>query len=64
MAKNNREYIDNYNKENYIQLSIRLKPEVNDALNEHIEVTHESKNGFISRAIKETINNDTDGYLY
>lgn len=47
-----------YEKENYDKVLIRLDKGKKDKIKAHAEINGESINGFVNRAIDETINND------
>lgn len=47
-----------YQKENYIQLNIRLAPETRKEIDDHVVYTGETMTKFVKRAIAETIERD------
>ena len=49
-----------YNKTAYRQLNLKLKPEIMEALNKHCEAFSHAKNSFITQAIKEKIERETN----
>lgn len=52
-------YINNYKKENYKRFIVELPKEKYSELKNHTQETGESINGFIKRAIDETLHRDT-----
>lgn len=52
-ARANKRYL-----EKFAEVKVRMQPEERDALKAHAEAHNESVNGFINRAIKETIERD------
>lgn len=50
--------INEYKKANYKRVSLELKKDFYNEIQEHIEETGESLNGFIKRAIKEQLKRD------
>lgn len=49
---------DKWNKENQKRISIVMNNDFYLRINNHIEKTGETKNGFITRAIRETLNKE------
>ena len=58
MTFNQTEYTLKYAKEKYKRVPLDLKLEDYDKVKDHAETMNESINGFIKRAINETIAND------
>ncbi len=56
---NRTEYINNYKRDKYKRVGFELPKEDYEALKAHTLERNESVNGFIKRAIKETIERDT-----
>ena len=52
------EYNRNYRKEKLKRIPLDVTPEQYKTIKEHTEKTNESVNGFIKRAINETIERD------
>ena len=50
-----------YQKENYIQLNIRLAPETRKEIDDHVVYTGETMTKFVKRAVRETIERDRQG---
>ena len=55
---NRTEYINNFKKEKYKRIGLELPKEKYEELKSHIDDTGETVNGFIKRAISETIDRD------
>ena len=55
---NTTEYHRNYRKEKLKRISLEIQKEFYETIKEHTQTTNETVNGFIKRAIKETIEND------
>lgn len=53
------EYMKEYRKNKLRRIPLDVTPEQYETLKEHTENTHETVNGFIKRAINETIERDT-----
>lgn len=52
-------YKNQYNKENYARIGLYVKPDLKEAIEEHIKNTSDkSVNAFINRAINETMERD------
>lgn len=51
-------YKRDYNEKNYARIGIYVEPELKDEIKEHLKSTGESMNGFINRAINETMERD------
>ena len=47
-----------WDSENLKRISVAMPVELHERMTDHIGNTGETKNGFIKRAIKETIDND------
>lgn len=58
MNKNNIEYINNYNKENYKNVALRIKPNDYDIINNYCKDMNISKQALFLNAVKYIINND------
>lgn len=56
---NKTEYQRNYRKEKLKRISLEVPHDYYNTIKAHTETTHESVNGFIKRAINETIKRDT-----
>ncbi len=54
----NRRAVAKYKKENYDQIQLRVPKGGKDRLKAHAETQGESLNGFINRAISQTIQQD------
>ena len=54
----NRRAVAKYKKENYDQIQLRVPKGGKDRLKAHAEAQGESLNGFINRAISQTIQQD------
>lgn len=55
-------YKNQFNKDNYARIGLYVKPDLKEALEEHIKNTSDrSVNSFIIRAISETMERDKDG---
>ena len=54
----NRRAVAKYKKENYDQIQLRVPKGGKDRLKQHAESQGESLNGFINRAISQTIQQD------
>lgn len=54
----NRRAVAKYKKENYDQIQLRVPKGDKDRLKQHAESQGESLNGFINRAISQTIQQD------
>ena len=54
----NRRAVAKYKKENYDQIQLRVPKGDKDRLKAHAEAQGESLNGFINRAISQTIQQD------
>ena len=54
-------YKNNFNREKYDRVSVMLPKGDKDRIKTHSNSTGESVNGFINRAINETIERDTAG---
>ena len=52
---NRNEYINNYKRETYKRISFELKKTDFEEVKAHTQETSETVNGFIKRAIKETL---------
>ena len=57
---NRTEYINNYKRDNYKRLTVELPKEFYEDVKEHAQKKSESVNGFIKRAIKETMERDSE----
>ncbi len=53
-----KEYLINYKKDNYKRVPLDLTKKKYEQIKSHTETTGETVNGFIKRAIDETIEND------
>lgn len=51
-------YKNNFNKENYVRIGLYVDPELKDQIKAHADQMGESLNGFIKRAINETMERD------
>ena len=51
-------YKNQYNKDNYARIGIYVEPELKDRIKEHLNMTGESMNSFVIRAINETMERD------
>lgn len=58
MAKSRVAYTNRYNSENYDRVNVMVSRGKKEKLKEHAEITGESVNGFINRAIRETMERD------
>lgn len=54
----NRRAVAKYKKENYDQIQLRVPKGRKDEIQAHAEAQSESTNGFINRAISETMERD------
>lgn len=52
--------VSKYMKENYDEIKVRVEKGRKDTIKAHAEAQGESVNGFITRAIKETIERDKE----
>lgn len=50
-----------YNAANYDRIELRVDKGKKEAIKEHADSTGETLNGFINRAIKETVERDKEG---
>lgn len=66
MNKNNIEYISNYNKANYKNVALRLKPDDYEVIEKYCQDMDISKQKLFINAVKYVINNDIplDEILY
>ncbi len=55
---NQLDYIKEYNKKHYVNLTVRVKPEVNKTITDYCKDMNISKAAFITSACKFIINND------
>lgn len=60
-SKAQQKAVSKYMKENYDVYQIRMKKGQKDTIKAHAEARGESVNGFINRAISETMERDTEG---
>lgn len=51
-------YMKEYRKNKLKRIPLDVTPEQYESIKEHTDATHESVNGFIKRAINETIERD------
>lgn len=54
------EYQRNYRKNNLKRIAFDVQKDYYETIKAHTETTNETVNGFIKRAIDETIKNDTN----
>lgn len=54
----NRRAVAKYKKENYDQIQLRVEKGQKETIKAHAEAQNESLNGFINRAISQTIQQD------
>ncbi len=59
-SKAQQKAVSKYMKENYDVYQIRMKKGQKEAVKTHAEARSESVNGFINRAIQETMERDND----
>lgn len=59
MGKSSTKAKNKYNKTAYKRISLLIKPLLMDVLNNHCNKFEYSKNGFIAKSIKETIERET-----
>lgn len=59
-SKAQQKAVSKYMKENYDVYQIRMKKGQKDTIKAHAEARSESVNGFINRAIQETMERDND----
>lgn len=59
---NRNEYINNYKRENYKRITFELKKADFEEVQSHIKETSETVNGFIKRAIRETLEREKKTY--
>lgn len=59
-TKASQKAVNKYMKENYDRINLTVPKGKKDKIKEHAESRGESVNGFINRAIDETINRDKD----
>ena len=60
VTKAQQKAVSKYMKENYEDLKVRVKKGQRDIIKAHAEREGESLNGFINRAIQETIERDKE----
>lgn len=53
-------YINNYNKNHYKNINIRIKPEINKMLEDYCKDMNISKAEFVTNAVKYIIDNNID----
>lgn len=56
--KDRKDYFINYKKENYKRIPLEIKKEEFEKIKKHAALTDGSVNGFIKRAIRETMDRD------
>ncbi len=54
------EYNNNYNKKHYKNINIRIKPEINEMLENYCKDMNISKATFITNAVKYIVDNNID----
>lgn len=59
VSKSQQKAVAKYMKNNYDELKVRVPKGDKDKIKSHAESKNESLNGFINRAIKETIDRDS-----
>lgn len=60
MGKSSTKAKNKYNAENYERIALSVKKGKKDILKSHAEAQGESLNGFINRAINETVERDNE----
>lgn len=55
--------VNKYMKENYDEIKIRMPKGKKELIKAHADAHGESVNGFINRAVDETMERDTEGRL-
>lgn len=60
MKQNRNEYFTNYKKENYKRIPLDVSKEKYEQIKDHATNTKETVNGFIKRAIDETMERDNN----
>ena len=60
VSKAQQKAVNKYVKENYDRINVTMPKGKKEAIKNHAESRGESLNGFISRAIDETMQNDTN----
>ena len=59
ISKSQQKAVAKYNAKSYDELKVRVPKGDKDRIKSHAESKNESLNGFINRAIKETIDRDS-----
>ena len=59
-SKSSGKAVDRYCKKNYDDIRVRVKKGQNEVIQAHVQKTGESVNGFIGRAIEETMLRDQE----
>ena len=60
-TKASQKAVNKYVKNNYDEIKVRLPKGQKDTIKEHADSMGESVNGFIQRAIKQTMESDKEG---
>lgn len=63
VSKAQQKAVSKYMKENYDEIKVRVPKGSKDAIKDHAETRGETLNGFINRAINETIERDVNHKL-
>lgn len=56
---NRNDYVNKFKRDNYKRIALEVKKSDYEKIKDHADSRHETVNGFIKRAINETIDHDT-----